>query len=311
MSFFKDSRERFGIGHGRENHFDKKNFEDFDFEKIPFSWYSDWWFDGLNPDKKKIKYCPLVGGYSFGYKFPTEEELEKLITQNPDTYPEHTLWFIGNEIGYDDRLIPSEYAEHYHYYYSALKKINPTYRVSFGAAVTEEIFIYDDKWNERWRGFSEKYIREVFEAYAKRYGLLQTDCFNLHAYVRQNPLDVKNFENFIRDFRKLMKSLGHDEKLLIISEFGVLDKDVPEEKVKQFMYECLDYMMTAKDEELGCPADDYRLAQKWAWFAFNEGGEANRNTALFDSNKKITPLGEAYAEYISNLNPDGTKKLNK
>ena len=58
-----------------------------------------------------------------------------------------------------------------------------------------------------------------------------------------------------------------------------------------------DTMLTATDPELGYPADDYRLVQRWAWFSLSDDTYPTGN--LIDwADGSLTPLGQSYARYV-------------
>ena len=46
------------------------------------------------------------------------------------------------------------------------------------------------------------------------------------------------------------------------AQFGFSD-----ERVRRFMYATFDWLLSARDPELGYPRDDQRLVQRWAWFS--------------------------------------------
>lgn len=72
----------------------------------------------------------------------------------------------------------------------------------------------------------------------------------------------------------------------------------PYERVKDFMYASFDFLLTARDDFLGYPADDNRLVQRWAWYSLGDTVYPTGN--LFDPDTgQITPLGLAYGSYVS------------
>jgi len=115
--------------------------------------------------------------------------------------------------------------------------------------------------------------------------------------------DLEIFEQQVFAFRRWMKANGEREKPLIISEYGILmpaDYGFDQRRVRDFMYATFDFFLTAADDELGYGADGNRLVQRWAWYSLSDRTYATGN--LFDPDtQQITPLGLAYADYISRL----------
>ena len=98
-----------------------------------------------------------------------------------------------------------------------------------------------------------------------------------------------------------MKSHGEQDKALIVSEYGIpmpAEYGFGAQRVTDFMLGTFDTMLTAADPELGYPADDYRLVQRWAWFSLADDTYATGN--LIDrADGGLTPLGRAYAGYAA------------
>ena len=70
--------------------------------------------------------------------------------------------------------------------------------------------------------------------------------------------------------------------------------------VANFLVSTFDYFLTARDPELGYPADDNRLVQAFMWFstAYDVYPTAN----LFDpGTRNVTPVGKAFKAYVSGL----------
>ena len=127
------------------------------------------------------------------------------------------------------------------------------------------------------------------------------------------------FEQQIVRFREWMKDHDQQEKPLIVSEYGVLyfhpwsEEELPE-VTEDFMLDTFDYFMTAPHPDLGCPADGYRLVQRWAWYSLDDDWKAtsfNKYGVLIDRYEedypylpieggRITTLGQAFADYASN-----------
>ena len=87
---------------------------------------------------------------------------------------------------------------------------------------------------------------------------------------------------------------------MIVSEYGIPmpeDYGFPPERVSAFLWGTFDFFLTASDPELGYPADDYRLVQRWCWYSLDAtiyptGNLLDRETG------EMTAVGRAWAEYV-------------
>lgn len=108
-----------------------------------------------------------------------------------------------------------------------------------------------------------------------------------------------------------MRDRGYRNVPLVISEYGILfwypfeegELYKTEDDAIAFMQGTFDWMLEARDDELGYPADDNRLVQRWAWFSLDHEDWA-LGGALFD-NETYQPfdIGWAYADYTADLSP--------
>jgi hypothetical protein len=111
--------------------------------------------------------------------------------------------------------------------------------------------------------------------------------------------DLAIFRQQIVDFRRWMKEQGHQDKPLIVSEYGILmpaDYGFPAQQVEQFMLATFETFRTATDPALGYPFDGYRLVQRWCWFSLGDLRYPTGNLVELDSGQ-LTPLGVAFGEY--------------
>ena len=122
-------------------------------------------------------------------------------------------------------------------------------------------------------------------------------------------LDI--FQERLVEFRRWMQDRGYRDVPLVVSEYGILfgypfeqgELYKTEDDAIAFMQSTFDWMLEARDEELGYPADDNRLVQRWAWFSLDHDDWA-LGGALFD-NETYQPfnIGSAYADYTGDLSP--------
>lgn len=253
------------------------------------------------------------------------------------------LWVIGNEIervdwgsGYcarQDEMLPEVYAIAYHEIREAILNVDPTARFAIGGVIQATPLRLE-------------YLRRVWEAYQKQYGeRMPIDVWNVHAFVLQEKrgswgadipagmdsieegklytiLDNRDFSiawGHIRALRTWMKEIGEQNKPLIITEYGVnmpphFDGFSPEEVRDYFMYPSFEHFLNQTDQDIGYPADGYRLVQRWNWYSLDddsgkyEGGEYyqffNGNllySGLGANPMGLSPLGRYWQEYVRSL----------
>jgi hypothetical protein len=301
---------------------------DYPLQQLPFGWYADW----------AVRERPqLAGRYEFAQTIrvspdhypPHWEGLQRAILANPGS-----LWIIGNEPEciHQDRRTPEEYAEIYHTLYTYIKRHDPTAQIAIGGVVQPTPLRL--QWLDR-----------VLAHYRAAYGrAMPVDVWNIHVQILQEkrgeygadiPVgiaadegrlypwwendSIEHFKQLVWEMRRWMAARGYQNKPLIISEFGVLMPtthfdalDGPgagQARVMAFMSASLDFLLTAKDAEIGHPADGGRLVQRWLWFSLNHpsweqlpGGMSGFNGGLADPfTQQLTTYGRHYAAYMRTL----------
>lgn len=255
--------------------------------------------------------CAHLVAVSGTHYLPDAIGLRDLARRDPGR-----LWLVGNEpdVVWQGNATPQEYAQVYHEVYQILKGADPTSKVAIG-------------------GISQvtplrlRYLEQVLAVYEEAYGQpMLVDVWNIHLailreergtwgvdippglpddagvlYEIQDNADIEIFKEQVSTFRRWMAEQGERNKPLIVSEFSVLmppDYGFPFERVRDFMFATLDFLMTASDEHLGYPADGNRLVQRWAWYSLADRDYYTGN--LFDPETGlITPLGRAFAAYCA------------
>jgi hypothetical protein len=127
--------------------------------------------------------------------------------------------------------------------------------------------------------------------------------------------DPAVFQSMVTDFREWMKAKGQQNKPLIISEMGVLYPSFllveggseaerqarGDAAIEAFMRSTFGWLLDARDPQLGWPADEDRLVQRWLWFSLNgsfweEGAnERGFNGSLYDyQTKQPTRFGRVF-----------------
>jgi hypothetical protein len=117
--------------------------------------------------------------------------------------------------------------------------------------------------------------------------------------------DHDDFEIFTANlvvFRRWLWEQGYGERPLAVTEYGILmppDYGFPPEAVADFMTRSFDFFLSARDEEIGYAADDYRLVQWWMWYSLHDN-ELYQTGNLFEAETgQLTELGEVWRGYMN------------
>ena len=245
----------------------------------------------------------------------------RMVTGNPsyetlqrelDSLPNDKLLIvaIGNEPGVGSQgQTPQEYASYFFKYRNLLKEINPQILVATAGFIPRYGFHHCSSGN---RCGGQQYFEEAMAEYRRLSGhnmVEDIDVFNIHSY---NTLWIDYVPWLIEDvkgWRAFMKSIGGQNKPLIVTEWGTLDYLVPREKSILFMLAGFEFFLEARSRETGYPADNYRLVQIALWFPINDGEGYPfenfwENGNLFDSDSgEITLSGTALKEFVENHEP--------
>lgn len=229
-----------------------------------------------------------------------------------------TLWLIGNEpdVVWQDNATSEQYATTYGILYPAIKAADPTALVAI-AGVSQPTPL------------RLAYLDRILAAYRAQYGApMPVDVWNVHAFILREErgswgvgippgmaveagalyeiVDHDNltiFKQQIVDFRRWMAERGFRDQPLIVSEYGVLmpaSYGFPADRVAGFLIDTLDFFLTARDPEIGYPADEDRLVQAFCWYSAADTVYPTSN--LFDpQTHTITPVGEVFRAYVSAL----------
>ena len=242
-----------------------------------------------------------------------------------------SLWIVGNEPEciYQGNRTPEEYAEIYREYYVFLKAHDPACRVAIGGVVQPTPLRL--QWLDR-----------VLEHYQARYGEpMPVDVWNIHNQILQEKRDdygcripvgldddqgmiypwwqndsLEHFTDHVWAFRQWMADRGQRDKWLIISEYGVLypshwfdslGEPGGDVRIMTFMGATFDFLLSARDDDIGCRHDDNRLVQRWAWFSLNSPTWEQDPWAGYSGNlcdaytHSLTVFGEHYEELMSSI----------
>ena len=296
-------RQRFGVG---------SNGGDL-MKQLGNGWYFDWVYTGGKYGD--IEYMGLVGAGATGVPGSTGEvpdspassvcqNKKDYILNHKDAYPDNMMWTVGNELGWDDSRTANQYADDFVKWRTCLKSINPTFRVGSGAMMDVYTKLPRD-WSQGCTQTPEvnggiAYFRTYMNKLKNVYQVIP-DFFVAHAYTYcSGGVTVDAFKNSIVNHRKLISEFGLQNKDLIIKEWA----DFSDNSIS-YLQNTVNYLLTATDQNLGNPDDEYRLVQKWAWFLFVPENSDWKN-AWLSNNGQLTPLGQAYKAMIPDPSPIGS-----
>jgi hypothetical protein len=310
---------------------------DYDVGALHLGWYTDADTKRDPPGANGIRYGQLVLVKDTVY--PTNTiDLSDSVAANPGA-----LWLVGNEpegkIRQGNRT-PEQYAQIYHDMHTLIKSLDPTAQIAIGGVILptplrlewldkvlreyetrygEEMPV--DVWNIHVQILQEKagaWGAEIPAGLEATEGELFGFSIETGYYDNANP---EIFKRLVTDFRQWMKDKGFQDKPLIISEYGVLfpstyigygegygDEDSGNRVLIDFMYQTFDFLVNAKDPDLGYARDDYRLVQQWLWYSLNTqpydadtGRGYNGNLFSHLDPNEMTLFGEALREYVRTL----------
>lgn len=263
---------------------------------------------------------------------PTDSELGRLVDQNPGA-----IWVVGNEPDrryYMDDVLPDQYARAYHAVHTFIKARDPSARVGMGGVVVPT-------------PLRLQYLEMILDAYQDTYGLaMPVDVWSTHVHIvrevrdswgadippgidvergtvftKSQHADLATFQQLVIDFRTWMKANGEQDKPLLITEFGILwpewlndefGNPFDSDRVIDFMHQTMHWLDGYQDRDLGFPADNYRLVQRWNWYSLDDDSvhdpddpESYRwNGWLFESDTQGRSLfGDAFAAYTRGIQP--------
>lgn len=281
---------------------------------VPFGSVLDWRTALDPPVPADVSYWQMLRLWD-GTFYPPLAEIEPIIDVQPGA-----VWLIGNEpdVPWQDGVTAERYAELYHEAYTFIKDRDPSAVIGAGGVAMPS-------------PLRLAYLDAVLAHYEARYGApMPVDLWSVHAFTLreerdswgigippgmdetsgqlfeiEDHADVDIFRGHIRDFRSWLAANGYRETPLAVTEFGILlpaDYGFPEEIVAEHLRQTMDFMRSATDADTGYPADGDRLVQIWFWYSlYDEGAYPTGN--LYDPATGLTPLGEAYREYLLTLSP--------
>jgi hypothetical protein len=281
-------------------------------KELGVGWYLSWRVDKNPPKIPGVAFWQMIRVQEDGFR-PDKSAIRQAAKANPGS-----TWLIGNEpdVIWQDNVTPASYAQWYHELYQLLKESDPTCRVAIGG-VTQPTPL------------RLQYLELVLASYRERYGEdMPVDVWNIHNFILREERnswgvdippgltvdqgilfelddhdDLAIFKAQIIAFRQWLADRGQRDKPLIVSEYGILmpeDYGFGPERVQTFLYETYKFMLTATDEQLGYPADDNRLVQRWAWYSLSDDAYPTGNFVDFKTGQ-LTQLGQAHRVFMTHV----------
>ena len=297
-------RERIGVGVPG----DAGSIADYGVERLGIGWYLNWGTQLHPPQPGGAMFWQMVRVSEQEYQ-PDAAQIQAIAEANPGS-----TFLIGNEpdVAWQDNTTPERYAELYGQLYALLKDADPTCQVAIGGVSQPT-------------PLRMAYLDRVLVAYERRYGEpMPVDIWNVHGFLLREERDswgvgippgfanergvlydiedhddLAAFQSQLLSFRQWMAKHGQRDRPLVVSEYGLLmpaDYGFGEARVKAFLYATFDFLVEARDTEVGYPADDDRLVQWWAWYSLADAVYPTGNLAD-PTTKAILPLGLAFAQY--------------
>lgn len=273
---------------------------------------------GTTPDRTA---CPYLEPHDYTLT-PTRYTITTTAIASPGS-----TWLLGNEMdrrdwieGRQDEMLPELYAAAYHDLYYLIKGADPTAKIAVGGIVQATPLRLE-------------YMTKVWDTYSALYGQpMPVDIWNVHAFILpevangsgadippgsdavsganlEGPathINLEIFANQLVAFRQWMKERDQQDKPLLVSEYGVLyynqHMGLPDDPqiIADFMVATFDYFLNTKDCDLGYPADECRLVQRWNWFSL-DSHVYNPYGRLFDPyTSEITLAGQSFRTYSLN-----------
>ena len=246
------------------------------------------------------------------------------------------VWFIGNEpdaeVKYQDNITAETYADRYYLMATLIRSKDPSAKIGFGTiiqftpvrkeylkrVITEltlkagnltnalglidiysihafslpELPLYDSNGNRlpnSWGAGVPKGYDSSWPPYYVWTG-------------NSDVIDINIFSARVTAFRQWMDNLGPNEraKPLWITEYGSLfptTLGLSELTTATYMEQTFNYLLGARDPNLGNPTDNNLLVQKWMWYSLN-GFVTSFGGSLYDPlTHQLTEVGSHFINY--------------
>lgn len=282
---------------------------------LVFGSYANWNVGADPHPPEDVTFWQMIRLSEEGVVTP-QEQIETALAANPGA-----IWLIGNEpdVKIQDNVTPARYAELYHDLYTYIKEQDPSALVAIGGVSQPTLL-------------RRTYLDRVLDSYQETYGHpLPADIWNVHAFILREEQDswgvgippglgdglamryeiadhnnLSIFRQNVIEFRAWMAERGYGDRPLVVSEYGFLmphEYGFPPPAITEFMWSTFDFFLEARNDT-GYAADDGRLVQWWFWFYLGDESGEYTSTHLYDRETgNLTPLGEAFSEYVTTHAP--------
>ncbi len=278
--------------------------------RLGAGWWYSWSVKPANELADDIEFWQMIR-LRGGKLTPTVEQFAAEARRRPGQ-----VWIVGNEpdVISQDNVSPVCFAYLYHEVYVELKRADPTARVAPGGITQASPLRLE-------------YLDNTLAEYRRLYNAkLPADFWTMHAFALREQRgqwgvgippglaenagwlltigehdDIGLFHSQILGFRRWMAAQGYRDRPLVITEYGILmpgKYGFDTERVRRFMLATFEFLMTARDLELGLPSDDNRLVQRWAWFSLADPIYPTGNL-IVPGAERLTLLGMTYREFVA------------
>jgi hypothetical protein len=180
---------------------------------------------------------------------------------------------VGNEPNFGPYLAPIDYAYQFNLYDQYIHSIDPTAQILNGGITN---------WKD-WQSWTTKFITEYLRLFGEK---PPVDVWVVHPYALGFPdgeLSALAGIKVVLAFRELLDNQGYKNTPIIIGEFSDAGGTNP-------INELVLYAITFCDWIIKNRTDNNIIG----WYWWGSSTVAMGNAGLFDANRNITPVGEAY-----------------
>ncbi len=276
-------------------------------QRLGTGWYLDWTVRQRHPAQLPEHWQMIRLGR--GCVYPQPDAIAWLARHYPGA-----VWIIGNEPDnqWQDNVVPEEYAQVYHQVFELIKENDPSARVAM-TGVTQPTPL------------RLAYLDRVLAAYRALYDeSLPVDWWTVHGFVLREQLgegagipagfpgieegqlytaadhgNLALFQQQIIAFRTWMAENGYQNTPLAITEYGILlseEYGYPPDVTAQYLIDSFTWLNEAADQQIGYPADDFHLVQRWAWYSLYDNLYTTSNLANLEANA-LTEIGQAFVQF--------------
>jgi hypothetical protein len=325
---------RFGIGVASWSYIkiENKKVESYDLPTVGVGYYLDWSHKRSPAVPGYIKYVNILSVSDHAYhsdlvSLQAHVENDRgavwVVGNEPD-----------NNTGSQDDIYPETYAERFFELATVIRRSDPTAKITFGTIImptTLRIMYLQRSWNRLVElAGSRASASALIDIWTPHGFLINEEApspANPHPWGSGIPLgladeahhqeviditqmiNLEMFKTRMLRFRQFMKDNGEQNKPLWLTEWGTLAPSqnppgsayqyytTPEIETAKYFTDTVNWMETATDPNLGLPADQNRLFQKWFWYSLNDPLYHFGGTLVDPLTLKTTTVGSTFFNY--------------